>query len=313
MAVRNLARLALAFATLGWLTSPDGASATEAAAGHYIIGTYSAPAAGVVPPAPGVYWANPTLYYSGELSRTAQVPIGGQLRTGLEAGFFSTSFAALYVPPVDWGNFSLAMGITLPVQNLDTRVFAANRSMSENNWSLGDIVVTPAALGYRSGQNFFQARLDIFAPTGRYSTSSIANVGMNYWTFVPTLAYTRLGSNYDISVNLGVDINTRNNATNYTSGAMLHVDSTFIYDVAPGFGLGIIAAMMYQIEDDRAGPLIERLNGFRGRSFAVGPIARYNFKIGSANLSTMFAWAPEFAVQNRPSGNAFHFRVSGSF
>ncbi|WP_424812594.1 SphA family protein [Roseococcus sp. YIM B11640] len=312
MASRNLARLALAMAAVAPFAAPHRASATEAAAGHYIIGTYSAPAAGVVPPEPGLYWGSSTLYYNGTMGRTAQVPIAGQLKSGLEAGFFSTSFAALYVPRLDWGNFTLAMGVTLPVQNLDSRVFLGQRGISENNWSFGDMVITPVQLGYRSGQDFFQARLDVFAPTGNYSTSSIANVGMNYWTFVPTLAYTRLGANYDISVNLGVDINTRNTATDYTSGAMLHVDTSFIHDVAPGFGLGIIAAMMYQIEDDRGG-IAARLNGFRGRSFAVGPIARYNFKIGNASLSTMLSWAPEFGVENRPSGNAFQFRISGRF
>lgn len=290
----------------------EPARATEAAAGHYVIGTYAAPGAGIVPHEPGLYWGNQTLYYSGSLSRTAQVPIGGRIESGLDASFFSTSLAAIYVPRLDWGNFALAFGVTLPLQNVTSRVFSGTRERTESNWSFGDMAFTPFALGYRSGQNFFQARLDIFAPTGNYSTSSIANVGMNYWTFVPAIAYTRLGRNYDISVNAGIDLNLRNPKTRYTSGAMFHLDTSAVYDVAPGFGIGLIASMMSQVEDDQGG-IAARLNGFRGQSFAVGPLLRYNFQIGRAHLQTMFSWAPEFGVQNRPSGNAFQFRISGRF
>jgi hypothetical protein len=288
------------------------ARATEAAAGHYIIGANAAPGAGVVPPEPGLYWGAQTLYYQGTLGRSVQLPIAGRIQSGLEAGFFSTSVAGLYVPKLDLGNFSLAFGVALPLQNMDARVFSGMRERSENNWSFGDMVITPVAVGYRSGANFFQARLDIFAPTGNYSTSSIANVGMNYWSFVPNISYTRLGRNYDLSINAGIDLNTRNEATRYTSGAMFHLDASAIYDVAPGFGLGILASMMSQVQDDRGG-IAARLNGFRGQSFAVGPIARYNFALGQTHLSTMVSWAPEFGVENRPTGNAFQFRVSGRF
>lgn len=291
---------------------PGTAEATEAAAGHYIIGTNAAPGAGIVPPEPGLYWGAQTLYYQGTLSSSVQLPIAGRIENGLRAGFFSTSIAGLYVPKLDLGNFSLAFGLALPLQNLDSQISTGSRSRSENNWSFGDMVITPAALGYRSGANFFQARLDIFAPTGNYSTSSIANVGMNYWSFVPNISYTRLGRNYDISINAGIDLNTRNPATGYTSGAMFHLDASAIHDVAPGFGIGILASMMSQVQDDR-GEIAARLNGFRGRSFAVGPIARYNFQLGSAHLQTMLSWAPEFGVENRPTGNAFQFRVSGRF
>ncbi|MBS7811846.1 SphA family protein [Roseococcus pinisoli] len=291
---------------------PGAAQATEAAAGHYVIGANAAPGAGIVPPEPGLYWASQTLYYQGTLGRSVQLPIAGRIESGLQAGFFSTAIAGLYVPKLDLGNFSLAFSVALPLQNLDARIFSGTRERSENNWSFGDMVITPVALGYRSGQNFFQARLDIFAPTGNYSTSSIANVGMNYWSFVPTIAYTRLGRNYDLSIGAGIDLNTRNPKTRYTSGAMFHLDATAIYDVAPGFGLGILASMMSQVADDRGG-IAARLNGFRGQSFAVGPIARYNFQLGSAHLQTMFSWAPEFGVENRPTGNAFQFRVSGRF
>jgi hypothetical protein len=291
---------------------PRAAKATEAAAGHYIIGTNASPGAGIVPPEPGLYWGAQTLYYQGTLSNSVQLPIGGRIENGLRAGFFSTSIAGLYVPKLDLSNFSLALGLALPLQNMDARILVGSRERSENNWSFGDMVITPVALGYRSGADFFQARLDIFAPTGNYSTSSIANVGMNYWTFVPNISYTRLGRNYDLSINAGIDFNLRNPKTHYTSGAMFHLDASAIHDVAPGFGIGILASMMTQIQDDR-GVIAARLDGFRGQSFAVGPIARYNFQLGGAHLQTVLSWAPEFGVENRPRGNAFQFRVSGRF
>lgn len=294
------------------LGTPGQADATEAAAGHYVIGAYAAPGAGVVPPEPGVYWNTQLLYYQGSLSRSTQLPIGGRIEAGLEASFFSAAITALYVPRLELGPFTLAFGITLPLQSVNAEVSAAARSRSSTTTSFGDMVITPFMLGWHSGQNFAQFRLDVFAPTGEYDANSISNVGMNYWTFTPTLAYTRLGANYDLSISAGIDINTRNAKTDYTSGAMLHIDASAVYDIAPGFGVGVIGAMMYQIADDSGG-LAARLNGFRGRSYAIGPIVRYNFQIGGAHFNAMLSWAPEFGVRNRPTGDAIQFRISGRF
>jgi hypothetical protein len=315
MAQRHDARrIALLSALLGSVASIP-ATAMESGAGHYIIGAYAAPAAGIVPPVPGLYWSNVNLYYGASASGSLQLPVAGKIVTGLRAEFSSFAFNAIYVPKLDLGPFTFAAGITLPGQYLDSKATLGGLSRSDTSGGFGDMAISPAILGWHSGGNFAQARLDIFAPTGSYKLGSLANIGMNYWTFTPTVAYTHLdlALGLDISASLGIDFNTRNESTDYQSGTLLHFDTAVTKTVgSTGLGLGVLGSILYQISDD-SGALADRLDGFRGRSFSVGPVAQYAFKLGGTEINSALRWAPEFAVQNRLSGNAVYANFSGRF
>ncbi len=226
------------------------ASATESGAGHYITGTYAAPGAGIVPPQPGLYWSNVNLVYDASASNSLQLPVAGNIVTGLRGTFSSFALSAIYVPPVKLGPFTIAAGITLPGQYMDASASLGSRTRSDTSGGFGDMVITPFILGWNAGPHFLQTRLDIFAPTGPYKFGSLANIGMNYWTFTPTLAYTYLNPalGLDVSANLGIDFNTTNEKTNYHSGAMLHFDSAVTKSIGTsGLGLGVLFAVLSQI------------------------------------------------------------------
>lgn len=61
-----------------------------------------------------------------------------------------------------------------------------------------------------------------------------------------------------------------------------------------------------QLGDD-SGPLADRLNGFRGHDWAVGPIVTYDTRIGARSvLSLSLRWVPTVASKNRlKSTNTF--------
>jgi hypothetical protein len=304
-------------ATLGMVLAAGiaPAAATEAGAGHYIIGSYAAPAAGIVPPQPGVYWANVNLYYGADASGSLTLPIAGNLVTGLRGDFSNFALSGIYVPKLDWGPFTFATGVTLPAQYLNSRGAVGGFSRSDNSGGFGDMIITPAILGWHSGGHFFQARVDIFAPTGPYKVGSLANIGMNYWTFTPTVAYTYLDPHLgiDVSGSLGIDFNTPNESTNYQSGTLLHLDTSVTKSIGTtGLSLGLLGSMLYQIGDDSGG-LAARLGGFRGQAFAVGPVASYAFKLGRMETNSSLRWAPEFAVEKRLSGHAVYLSFSGRF
>ena len=156
------------------------------------------------------------------------------------------------------------------------------------------MVISPTLLGWNTGPHLLQARLNVFALTGPYKVGSLANVGMNYWTFTPTLAYTYLDPTLglDVSASLGIDLNTRNEKADYRSGALLHFDRAVTKNIGTtGFGVGVLFAFPTQIQDDR-GVLADRLGGFRGQSFSLGLLARYNFKLGRMEVNSMLRWAP---------------------
>jgi hypothetical protein len=45
------------------------------------------------------------------------------------------------------------------------------------------------------------------------------------------------------------------------------------------WGAGIVMGTVQQLGND-SGPIADRLNGFRGRDFAMGPIVTYDTKLG---------------------------------
>ncbi|GBQ80686.1 hypothetical protein AA13595_0410 [Gluconacetobacter johannae DSM 13595] len=289
--------------------------ATEGGAGHYIVGAYATPGAGILPPQPGLYWSDVNLYYDAGTRKSQDIPVAGNVVTGLDAAFSSFALSAIYVSNLHLGPVAFGAGITLPGQYLDARGSIGRLSRSDTSGGLGDMIVTPVILGWHSRGHFLQGRADIFAPTGPYNRGSLANIGTNYWTFTPTVAYSWIQRKIglDISANVGIDIKTTSDKTNYRSGALLHLDTAATKTIGTaGPGLGLAGSILYQITDD-TGVLAIRLGGFQGRSFAVGPVGRYRFKLGGIAINSSLHWLPEFAVRKRHSGNAVYLSFAGRF
>ncbi|MER8442882.1 transporter [Mesorhizobium sp. M1066] len=290
------------------------AHATEAAMGRYVTGVFTTPLAGIVPPAPGFYWSSANMYYSASAGADLHIPIGNQVSFGLDATIVGTTFTGLWVPSVEIApDTTLALSISIPVQYMEATASLGAIESKDHDTALGDIMFAPT-LGWHSGKNFLSASLRIFAPTGPYEAGRIANIGMNYWTFSPTLSYTYfdMSRGLDFSMVGGIDINTRNPDTDYTSGAMAHLDASLMQYLSKELAIGVFGSVLYQFENDK-GPLADQLDGFKGRSFAIGPILKYNAGTDTKPVNISLSWAPEFGTKNRLKGNAVYFSVSGAF
>ncbi len=299
--------------TAAMLLSPHQADATEAVAGHYVTGAFALPKAAVIPP-PGLYWNLTTSYYNGSISGDVEVPVAGEVRLGLDATFGGPNYTALWVPQTEMaGGASFQLGLTLPVLYLSAEASAGRRNVEQSQTDFGDISISPK-IGWNSGHHFFTAGLNIFAPTGAWEEGALDNIGMNYWTFSPTVAYTYFdpARGLDFSINAGLDFNTENPDTDYHSGTLFHMDAVLIKQFNERFGAGLVGSMLYQIEDDEGG-LADRLDGFRGRSYALGPIITYEAGPKENPISIALSWASEFEVKNRFEGDAVYLSISGTF
>ena len=312
----RLPKLIAASAVAACAMTATQAEATEAAFGRYIPGIFAAPGVGVVPPVPGVYWQSSTIYYHGSASKDVQFPIGGTTQFGLKGDYFAQSFTGLWVPDIKLDdNLTLAFSFTLPFGYMKADVDLGRLGASDTDTGLGDIMFGPV-LGWHSasGTTFASASLRIFAPTGSYDEDALANIGTNYWTFSPTLAFTTVNPANGLEFDLvgGIDINTKNPATDYTSGAMAHLDAAVIQNFNKQFGAGVFGAILYQFQDDE-GPHADALDGFKGRSFAIGPMLKYTAGTEEKPINMSLSWAPEFGTKNRMKGNSFILNVSGKF
>lgn len=313
MRVKELA----VFAALGaTLTATDG-QATEAAAGRYIPGMYALPGAGIVPPFPGLYWGISNALYHGDAG--TEIPIGDLgAALNLEATVWTTAFAGIYVPKLDLpGNWTYAVQGVVPVGWMEATANVGPFERTDDEAGLGDIQVTPLLFGWHNdaGNTFFSASLTIAAPTGVWEADEIAFIGLNYWSFMPALAFTHITADgWDFSGRLGIDINTENKTTDYYSGAMAHFDLAVSKSVSENWQLGAIVGVLYQVEDDEGRFADTRPDGFRGRSVAVGPLIKYKAKFDDkTEVNFSLSWAHEFEVENRMEGNAVFFNISGKF
>jgi hypothetical protein len=290
---------------------PLAAQATEGALGRPISGSSVQPDAGVVPPEPDWYVNLSEIYFDGSINASHPVPVGGKTTLGLEGQISFTLATLLHVWDTGPGPWNFASSVTLPYvwESATASLGIGNRlgSVTQDVSGLFDLTFTPLIAGYHFSQTEHIAlSLNIWAPTGRYDSGDIANPSLNNWTFIPTVAYTKivpsLGMEFDATA--GVQFYTRNSATNYQNAPLFTLDVMALKRFGNGVGVGLIVGTVQQIGND-SGPTADKLNGFRGYDVAVGPIVTYDTKIASKTpLSMSLRWVPTVASKNRLSSTA---------
>ncbi len=108
----------------------------------------------------------------------------------------------------------------------------------------------------------------------------MANPSLNNWTFIPQVAYTKIfpESGFQLDTVAGVQFYTRNNATDYRNAPLFSMDVMGRKIFSNGVSAGLILGTIQQLGSD-SGPTADRLNGFKGRDWALGPIVTYDTKL----------------------------------
>ncbi len=299
------------------LFAADSAQATEAVAGRYVAAAFAGPGAGIIPPVPGMYWDVSNVFYTGNTA--GEVPFGDTtIAVGLDATTFGTALIGIYVPKWDLpGNWTYATLGALPFGWSEATAAIGPFEVTQTEVGLGDIGFAPLLLGWHNDalNTFVSFGLTVTAPTGVWEEGRIAFIGLNYWTFSPSIGFTRLIPEHglDLSAYLGVDINTRNPDTDYYSGAMAHLDLSVTKSVTENLSFGAIAGFLYQVEDDDSA-FADARNGFKGRAIAVGPLVQYKATFDEdSEVYFKLSWAHEIEVENRLKGDGVFLEVSGKF
>ncbi|RVC69050.1 hypothetical protein EN759_09495 [Mesorhizobium sp. M00.F.Ca.ET.038.03.1.1] len=292
-------------------------NATEAAAGRYIPGITAGPGMGIVPPTSGVgYWAISNAYYHGKAS--GEIPFGNDtVALDLKADMWITALAGVYVPELHLpGNWTYAVQGAVPIAWSQAEASLGPIEADDHLAGLGDIAVAPLVFGWHNDamNTFVSTSLTVTAPTGLWDKGRLVFLGLNYWTFTPAVGFTRLfpEQGLDFSAKFGVDINTRNEDTDYYSGAMAHLDLALTKNITKNFSVGAIAGFLYQFQDDDS-TFADAHDGFKGRSIAIGPLVSYKAEFGKTEVNLTLRWAHELEVKNRMKGDAVVFDISGKF
>ncbi|HYG07828.1 MAG TPA: transporter [Stenotrophomonas sp.] len=296
------------------------ASATEGAMGRAITGAQIQAYAGVVPPEPGMQWSLGYLNYDGKIGASRPAPIAGQVSLGLRADVDLWTATGVYIWPTGEGRWNFASMLTapyiLPSATATLEAGGQQRRVSDSTSNWFDLYFAPVIASYHISQvEHVSYGLYVYAPTAKYDPNRLANAGMNVWTFSPSVGYTRLFDKGSVELSLlgAVDFYTRNDDTNYKNAPVWRLDSMLVKRTPGGWGFGVAGGWVQQLGDD-SGPTADRLNGFKGRSFGLGPLLSYGKKwSGGQHLDLSARYVSEFNVKNRFKGSPVLLTASFSF
>jgi hypothetical protein len=288
--------------------------ATEGALGRPVAGSSVAPNVGVVPGVP-VWIANlQQLYLDGSVSGGREVPVAGRTTLGIDAKVAFTLATLMRVWDTGPGAWNFASSFTLPyvwtTAHANAVVSAGgagfSRGTSDRASNLYDIYFSPIIAGYHfSDVSHMALSFNVWAPTGQYDKNALANPSLNNWTFVPQVAFTHLMPQYGLELNAvaAFQFYTRNTATDYQNAPLFTLDLMGVKKFG-NWGAGVVMGTVQQLGND-SGPVADRLNGFRGSDFTMGPIVTYDTKLaGKAPLSFSLRWIPTVASKNRMASTA---------
>jgi hypothetical protein len=291
-------------------------SAAEGGLGRPISGAGINPYAGLVPPLPGFAVGIAEAYYDASISGGTTVPIGLNLTLGVDMKASFTPITVLYIWPTTGKEWNFASGISIPLAYVEAEATVTlgplTGRVKDDDFGVFDIVLVPIIASYHISQTDHLAfNFTIWAPTGEYDPDRLANLSTNTWTFIPSVAYTKIfpKANVELSSMWALQFDTENTATNYQNGVLSDFEFTVIKRCKGGFGFGGIGSWIQQLTDD-SGPTADKLNGFVGQAFGVGPIVTYSTKIGKSHLDFNARFVHEFENRNRPEGDLF--QVSGN-
>lgn len=286
-------KFATGIAIIAASTLPGIAQASENGGGAYPNGAEALDIAALPPP--GTYLLDYANYYTADRLNDAD---GKSLVPDFRIDAIANIARFVHVTDTKFLGATVAMQAFVPLVDLKVRA----GGVRDHKFGLGDMIVNPLVLGWNKGNWHYILTMDTFVPTGRYNKNDLANIGRNYWTFEPLVAisYKNPKGGPEFSAKIMYDFNTRNKATDYSSGQEFHVDASASYNFNP-LTVGITGYYYKQTTDDKQAGIRVGNDGFRGEVLALGPVVRTTF--GKVPLT--FQWQREFMAHNRPQGDKF--------
>jgi hypothetical protein len=314
----------IAAALVALLLLPWAVGAEEGGAGHYMPGG-AASFIDTLLGKPGVAVANFFTFYDAGASVSRPIPIAGTITADIDATAYLNTIAVIYQTPLKVLGGYYAVGAALPFghMSVDGTVTAggATGARSDSVFGVADLLIYPFMLGWTAldDQLKYDVRLGVYAPTGDFDVGELANLGKNYWTFEPAASISFISKKIGLETTAfaGFDVNTKNDETDYQSGAVFHLDVTVAehLPIFKGRGgiIGVGANVFYYQQFTGDGGSGAVLGDFQGRTLGVGPVLSYIRPIGKLTFATEAKWLPELNVAKRLKGDIVWFKVAVIF
>ncbi len=292
------------------MLAPQTAVAVEGGTSPYLKGIAGF-MSGVVPPQ-GFYLTNSFYYFHG--AADAQVR-GGQVE--LDAGMHVdvNLLQGTYVSDLRilGGRYAVGVAATYAGAGLNATVAGPGGAVTRKDGTSGfsDSLLNPITLGWDSGNMHWMTGLQILAPTGSYHLGQLSP-GKNIWAFMPQAGATWFdpASGWDVSGLLTYVTMTRNEATDYQSGDILHFDWGIGWHFGAGqaWEIGLNGSVMQQLSGD--GGTGALLGPLKAQSFGIGPAVSYRTEFEGTPLAFSAKWESDFSSRQAFGGDVFMMTAS---
>ena len=312
----GLNKISLTISLLACL--PVAVFAGEGGSTHVMAGS-TATLADMPPTTPGTYIK--PMYMNYNASASIAIPTAAGITSDIDvtANTFAVALVHSFETKV-LGGANYSMAVALPYTSLDisgnVQLPNGGQVARGNSVSgLGDLTILPVMLAWKRDAWTFNATLPIYAPTGNYELGRLGNTGLNYWTLDPTVGFlysSKKGFNSMLS--MGYAMNSENNATDYKSGSLLHLEGTLEQIVPVGKGLmtfGLEAFYYDQLTGDSGAGAT--LGDFKGMTTGLGPLIGYIKPMGKQNLVLEAKWLTELDTKNRVKGDIIWLKAVYKF
>ena len=305
-----LPRAALIAAVAVFVMPTNPVIAAEGGSGFYLLGQRGQGAAFLAPE--GVSFLLPTYYYSGDVSGSQPLEVGGAATLGLDLDLQLVMPTALWMTPIEFLGAHLGFGAASPYGSAD---LAANFAISipeigednfgdeDDRWAMGDPAVS-AFLGW-TGENYtYVLTSTVNIPAGDYDVGRLSNISLNYWAVDVTVAGTWLfpQSQIELSAATGFTFNDKNDDTEYETGTEFHLEAAAFYQFSQSLSAGLNGYYYKQVSGDSGEGAV--LGNLKGEVTAIGPGLSGNFMVGPAPVSVSFRYYHEFSAENRLEGDS---------
>jgi hypothetical protein len=286
---------------------PTGAWAAEGGSTEY-LGGFTGFAAGYVPPAPGVYFANDLYFYDGNISALA---VNGKvaLNVSTDLVFEVPEFTAVTKLKILGGDYGAAIAVPIGYVNIDVGIHPVGIDRSASTAGFGDAILVPALIGWHTGNWHTAYVLSVFCPIGRYDPNDALNLSKNFWAIDNAYSVSFLTpTGLDLSGSLGYTVNFENGQTHYKSGDVMHLDLAFGQNLSKEFKIGIGAYAVVQVSGDSGSGAT--LGSFESNIYGAGPVLGYTAKIGDSDISLQLRWYREFEAKNHLEGDGVYLTAA---
>lgn len=173
----------------------------------------------------------------------------------------------VWVLPQQVAGASLAMHAIQPLVDLEVNVAPG---ISQHKSGLADFVIG-AGLGWHHSPNLHTLlALDIYAPTGSYRKTDIANIGRNYWAVQPLAGVSYIDpAGFNGDAKFMWTFNGKNKDTDYRSGQEVIVDYALGWGMGNGLTVGVGGNLYQQVSSDKQNGVT--VPGSKGSAVAIGP------------------------------------------